>query len=71
MTRVIKQGIMRLDPVTRDIVGDTSGVQFELFGIWIAWFGEAWRRQYPSTWAVAFGRGQTYYYTPEEHNHGH
>lgn len=68
---MIKRGIIRLDPVTHALIIDQSGWQFELFGIWIARFGEAYIDKYASTWAVAFGRGQTYYYTPEEHNHGH
>lgn len=68
---MIKRGIMRLDPVTRDWVMDTTGYQFELFGLWIAKFGPAWKKSYRSTWAIAFGRGETYYYTPEEHYHGH
>jgi hypothetical protein len=68
---MIKQGITRLDPVTHDWILDQSGWQFQLLGLWIARFGESWRSQYQSTWAVAFGRGVTYYYRPEEHNHGH
>lgn len=68
---MISCGIIRLDPVTHDWIMDQDGWQFEMFGLWIACFSKSWRAKYPTTWAVAFGRGQTYYYTPEEHNHGH
>lgn len=68
---MIKQGITRLDPVTRDWILDHDGWQFEMFGLWLACFSKAWRAKYPTTWAVAFRRGQTYYYKPEEHDHGH
>lgn len=67
----MNRGVIRLDPITHDWIIDQSGWQFELFGLWIARFGESWRARYPTTWAVAFRRGQTYYYTPEEPQDGH
>lgn len=68
---MIKRGIMRLDPVTHAIVGDTDGWQFEIGCLWLAKFSESWIAQYGSTWAVAWGRGETRYYTPTEKSYGH
>lgn len=66
----IKRSVTRLDPITHDWILDQSGWQIELLGMWLAKFGDAWTSQYPSTWAVAFGRGPTYYFTSKEHRHG-
>lgn len=68
---MIKRGVMRMDPTKRLWVADPDGVQLTLLGLWLARFGDDWRYRYTSTWAIAFGRGPTYFYFPapkEEHH---
>lgn len=68
---MIKRGVFRIDPVTSTWISDPEGWQFELFGLWLACFGAYWRGSYPSTWAVAFGRGETLFYEPRRRSYGH
>lgn len=68
---MIRQGITRLDPVTHAWVLDRAGWQLQIGKLWLAKFSESWIAQYSSTWAVAWGRGETCYYTPTEKSYGH
>lgn len=68
---MIKDRVTRLDPVTQSWILDSDGWQFQIGKLWLAKFGESWIRQYGSTWAVAWGRGETCFYTPTEKSYGH
>lgn len=68
---MIKHGVMRYDPKARALVADSQGVQFTGLSLWVARFSDDWRGIYGSTWAIAFGRGPTYYYYPRRKEKHH